>query len=337
MKYRYLGATGLKISEISFGTQTFGWTTDEDTAFHQLDYYINQGGNYLDTADSYNDGASEEILGKWLRMHPESKQLIIGAKVYFNDTGSEGSNAKGHSRKHIMQSIENTLTRLGREAIDLYQLHCYDRGTDVESVMETMQLLVQQGKILHYGLSNFDSSTIMKMSMIGANRGLARPVSLQLEYSLLVRSPEWELLPICTECSLGTLAWSPLGGGWLTGKYQRNASPPPNSRVGRKDRDYDQPDKRVGEKTWAIIDALTTVAHERGVPASEVAINWLRKKKTVSSVLIGARTMEQLAENMASLQWDISDEEEKFLDNVSDIPLPYPYNFIEMYSRASYK
>jgi len=336
MKYRYFGTTGLKISEISFGTQTFGWTTGEEDAFSLLDYYTQEGGNYLDTADSYNNGASEEILGAWLRQRKKHDDLLIGTKVFFNDRVGEGSNEVGHSRKHIIRSLETSLRRLGVEAIDLYQLHCYDRGVDVELVVDTMEMLIRQGKILHYGLSNFMPSTIMKMVMLGRLKGVARPASLQLEYSLLVRSPEWELLPLCAEEGIGTLAWSPLAGGWLTGKYKRNAEVPKNSRVGRKDREYDQPDKRDGERTWTILDILETIAQARDVPVSQVALNWLRTKHHVSSVLIGARTMEQLKENLSCVRWDLTSDEIDILDSASAVPTPYPYSFIETYSRVSY-
>lgn len=335
MQFRYFGKTGLKISEISLGTQTFGWTTDRSDAFQILDRYVEEGGNYLDSADSYNDGVSEEILGKWLRERNFAPGTLIGTKVFFNDRAKEGANDFGHSRVHIIRSVEASLKRLGKEAIDLYQLHCYDRGVDIELVIETMELLIQQGKILHYGLSNFMPSTIMKMIMIGDYKKACKPVSLQLEYSLLVRSPEWELLPLCEEENIGTLAWSPLAGGWLSGKYRRSANPPENSRVGRNDREYDQPDKRENEKTWAIIDVLRNIAEVRKVPVSHIALNWLRKK-SISSVLIGVRTLDQLIENLSCTQWDLTAEEVQKLDEVSEESAPYPYSFITKYSRPSF-
>ncbi|MEN6500372.1 MAG: aldo/keto reductase [Rectinema sp.] len=337
MKYRYFGKTGLKISEISFGTQTFGWTTNEADSFRLLDYYIQEGGNYLDTADSYNRGASEQILGAWLKKRNNNDDLVIGTKVFFNDRASEGSNEIGHSRKHIVRSLETSLTRLGIEKIDLYQLHCYDRGVDLELVLETMEMLIRQGKILHYGLSNFTPSTIMKMVMLGRFRGMPQPASLQLEYSLLVRSPEWELLPLCVDEGIGTLAWSPLAGGWLTGKYKQNAEAPKNSRVGRKDREYDQPEKRDTERTWVILDVLEEISRKRCAPVSQVALNWLRSKSAISSVLIGARTLDQLKENLSCVNWDLTDDEVRKLDAASAEATPYPYSFIDTYSRPAYR
>jgi aryl-alcohol dehydrogenase-like predicted oxidoreductase len=336
VEYRYLGKTGLKISRISLGTQTFGWTTDKNEAFRMLDYYVAAGGNYLDSADSYNNGVSEEILGEWLKARNNAQNLLIGTKVFFNEHAGPDSNDIGHSRKHIVTSLERSLKRLGIEAVDLYQLHCYDRGTDIELVMQIMEDLIRAGKILHYGISNFTPSLIMKMLMLAQYKHYQQPVSLQLEYSLLVRSPEWELLPLCEEEHIGTLAWSPLAGGWLTGKYRKNAPPPKNSRVGRRDREYDQPDKRDGERTWLIIDELERIANQRNVPVSQVALNWMRKKKSISSILIGARSMEQLESNMACILWEMSDEETLVLDKVSKEKIPYPYSFINSYSRESY-
>jgi aryl-alcohol dehydrogenase-like predicted oxidoreductase len=336
MKYRYLGRTGLNVSEISFGTQTFGWTTGSDEAFKMLDHYIAEGGNYLDTADSYNDGASEEMLGQWLKRRGKTDDLIVGTKVFFNQRASVSSNESGHSKKHIVRSLERSLTRLGIEAVDLYQLHCIDRGVDLEILAETMDDLVRGGKIIHYGLSNFPPSAIMKLVMLGKCRHFHQPATLQLEYSLLVRSPEWELLPVCQEEHIGTLAWSPLAGGWLTGKYKRNVAPPENSRVGRDDRDYDQPDKRDTERTWDILRLSKEIAEKRGIPVSHVALNWLRRKGSVSTILIGARILEQLKENLSCTNWDLSDEEEMKLDEASREAAPYPYSFIDAYSRDSY-
>lgn len=338
MKYRYFGQTGLKISEISLGTQTFGWNTKQDEAFRMLDYYFEMGGSYLDTADSYNNGESERILGAWLKERGNHDDLIISTKVFFDqNSASKDSNRIGHSKKHIINSLEKSLSRLGLEAIDLYQLHCFDKGTDLEEVIDTMEDLIRSGKILYYGVSNFAPSSIAKIATISRFKQYHHLSSLQLEYSLLVRSPEWELLPLCYEENIGTLAWSPLAGGWLTGKYKRDEPPPENSRAGRKDRWYDQPEQRGGPRTWAILDVLGEISTKRKVPVSQAALNWVRKKKTISSVLIGARNMDQLKENLASLAWDMSEEEEIMLNDVSNIQEPYPYSFISMYSRESFK
>ncbi len=333
MEYKYLGNTGLLLSSVSFGTQTMGWNVFGNEAHTLLDAYCDKGGNYLDTADSYNEGQSEIILGEWLKKTPHKKDIVIGTKTFFS-TGAD-INRTGHSRKHICQSLEESLKRLNVDAIDLYQLHCYDAATSLEEIMATMDTLVKQGKIRYYGLSNFTPSNIMKGVMLQKQFGRFPIASLQLEYSLLVRSPEWELLPLCSSEGIGALCWSPLAGGWLTGKYKKDQDAPENSRVGRKDRWDDQEDQRGGEKTWDILEVLQDIAQDRGYPVSQVAINWLRKKDAVTSVLMGARTMEQLSGNLGAADWSLSDEEEGRLDKVSAVGAPSPYSFISRYTRKT--
>ena len=336
MEYGYLGRTGLKISEISFGTQTFGWTTNEEDSHAMLDYYVGQGGNYLDSADSYNEGRSEEILGAWLKKRKRNDDLIVGTKAYFNSKADENSNRMGLSKKHLAASIDSSLSRLGVEAIDLFQLHCCDGGTALEEIVHSIEDIVRSGKILHYGLSNFLPSAIMRMVDLARFKTFRHPATLQLEYSLIVRSPEWELLPLCAAEGIGTLAWSPLAGGWLTGKYKRDAAAPENSRVGRKDRWDDQEEQRGGARTWKILDCLEQIAAARKVGVSQAALNWMRRKSTISSILIGARTMEQLRQNLECLSWNMTGEEEKALDEASELAKPYPYNFVSRYSRRPY-
>jgi aryl-alcohol dehydrogenase-like predicted oxidoreductase len=337
MDYRYAGKTGLRISEIGFGTQTFGWTTDRKEAFEMLDHYVGLGGNYLDTADSYNDGKSEEILGEWLKARGRNDDLIVGTKVYFASKSDDSPNGNGLSRKHLIASVDRSLSRLGVDAIDLLQLHCYDSGTEPDEVMGTLDDLIRRGKILYYGLSNFLPSSIMRIVDIARFKALHQPASLQLEYSLLVRSSEWELLPLCAEEGLAALAWSPLAGGWLTGKYKKGSPSPANSRVGRGDRWDDQEEQRGGDRTWAILDILEKIGESRRVPISHVALNWMRRKPFVSSILIGARDMDQLRQNLECLKWDMTREEEESLDRVSDIPQPYPYGFVGRYGRKSWR
>jgi aryl-alcohol dehydrogenase-like predicted oxidoreductase len=335
--YRYFGRTGLKVSEISLGTQTFGWTTEQPEAHSMLDYYVEQGGNYLDTADSYNEGRSEEILGAWLKKRKRNDDVLVGTKSYFSSLASENSNKMGLSKKHLVAAVDASLSRLGLEAIDLFQLHCCDGGTGIEEVADTMEDFIRRGKVLHYGLSNFLPSAIMRMVDLARFKAFHHPASLQLEYSLLVRSPEWELLPLCAAEDIGTLAWSPLAGGWLTGKYKRDRAAPENSRGGRRDRWDDQEEQRGGERTWAVLDCLEGIATSRGVFMSQVALNWMRRKSDVSSILIGARTMEQLQQNLGCLDWELAEEDEKALDRASELPKPYPYSFVSRYSRAAYR
>ena len=333
MKYGYFGDTGLKLSRIVLGTQTFGWSVDESNAFNILDCYVEQGGNYLDLADSYNNGASESITGAWLEKANSRHKVILGTKVFFST--DKGPNDSGLSRTHIMSSVEKSLERLRTDYIDLYQVHCYDRMTSMENVVSTMDLLVQQGKIRNYGVSNYTPSNIVRSIMHARHFGKTALSSVQLEYSLLVRSPEWELLPLCDEENLGVLAWSALGGGWLTGKYRRDQAAPKDSRAGVGDRWDDNEEQRGGERTYRIIDTLIEMSDRIGRPVSQIALNWLLNKGERIFPLIGARTLAQLKDTLSTVDWCLSMEDEKTLDDVSDIGTPSPYNFIERYTRSS--
>ncbi len=331
MKYGYFGDTGLKLSRIVLGTQTFGWSVDESNACKILDCYVEQGGNYLDLADSYNNGASESITGAWLEKANSRHKVILGTKVFFST--NKGPNDSGLSRTHIMSSIEKSLERLRTDYIDLYQVHCYDRMTSMENVVSTMDLLVQQGKIRNYGVSNYTPSNIVRSIMHARHFGKNALSSVQLEYSLLVRSPEWELLPLCEEENLGILAWSALGGGWLTGKYRRDQAAPKDSRAGVGDRWDDNEEQRGGEHTYRIIDTLVEMSDRIGKPVSQIALNWLLNKGERIFPLIGARTLAQLKDTLSAVDWCLSKEDEKTLDDVSNIGTPSPYNFIERYTR----
>jgi len=333
MEYGYFGDTGLKLSRIVLGTQTFGWSVDEVNAFKILDNYVERGGNYLDLADSYNDGASELITGSWLKKEKSRHQVLLGTKVFF-PTG-QGPNDSGLSRTHIMSSVDKSLERLQTDYIDVYQVHCYDRMTSMENVVSTMDLLVQQGKVRSYGVSNYTPSNIVRTIMHARHFGKTAISSVQLEYSLLVRSPEWELLPVCKEENLGVLTWSALGGGWLTGKYRRDKAAPKDSRAGVGDRWDDNEGQRGGERTYEIIDTLIEMSDRLGKPASQIAINWLINKGAHIFPLIGARTVAQLGDTLGAIDWCLSKEDEEKLDNVSHIGMPSPFDFIERYTRNS--
>lgn len=331
MEYRYFGNTGLKISCITFGAQTFGWNIDEKEAHQLLDCYEAAGGNYIDIADSYNQGESERIVGTWLAKRRNRDRFLIGTKVFF-PTG-EGINDSGLSRKHIIHSLENSLQRLNTEYIDLYQLHCFDLMTPLEETLQVLNDLVRQGKIHYIGASNFTPSQLMKSLMISRHRGWAAFCSLQLEYSLLVRSPEWELIPMCNKEHIGTMAWSPLAGGWLTGKYQRSEALPAESRAGRGDRWDDSTEQRGGEFTFAIIDVLNDIAQKYQQTVSQVSLNWMLQGKQITAPLIGARTLGQLNDNLECLKWKLDEESLNRLNEVSSIPTPSPYSFINRYTR----
>lgn len=331
MEYRYLGRTGVKISAISLGAQTFGWSVAPEPAFALLDQFLEAGGNYIDAADSYNKGESERIVGRWVKDRGLRDRLLLGTKVFF-PTGA-GPNEAGLSRKHIQQSLEESLRRLGTDVVDLYQLHCFDRMTPLEETLRTLDDLVRAGKIRYAGVSNFAPAHLQKAIELCRAGGLAPIASLQLEYSLLVRSPEWELLPQCLEEGVGTLAWSPLAGGWLSGKYRRGQPLPPESRAGKGDRWDDAAEQRGGERTYAIVDVLLRVAGETGRTPAQVALGWMLQRRLVTTALIGARTPQQLAGNLRAGESPLTEAQLAALDEVSRLDPPYPYSFIERYTR----
>jgi aryl-alcohol dehydrogenase-like predicted oxidoreductase len=331
MDYRYLGRTGVKISAISLGAQTFGWNVGPEQSWSLLDQYLEAGGNYIDAADSYNQGESERIVGGWLKERRVRDRMLVGTKVFFSTGPSP--NDSGLSRKHIHQSLEESLRRLGTDHVDLYQMHCFDRMTPLDETLRALDDLVRAGKVRYLGASNFAPSHLQKGLMLCQQRGLAPLAMLQLEYSLLVRSPEWELLPQCSEEGLGTLAWSPLAGGWLSGKYRRDQALPPDSRAGRGDRWDDAAAQRSGERTYAIVDVLVRLATECERTPAQVALAWMLQKRLVTSALVGARTPVQLADNLDAGGVRLSAGQLAQLDEVSRVELPYPYAFIERYTR----
>jgi aryl-alcohol dehydrogenase-like predicted oxidoreductase len=331
MDYRYLGSSGLRISTVTMGTQTFGWNIEEKESRRLMSLYADAGGNYFDAADSYNNGESERILGAWLKEQQNRHTYVIGTKVFF-PTGN-GPNDTGASRKHIFASVDESLKRLGTDYIDVYQIHCYDRRTPIEETLRTLDDLVRMGKVRYLGASNFTPSKLMKAQLTARHEGWTPFTSLQLEYSLLVRSPEWELIPLCHEEGIGTLAWSPLAGGWLTGKYRRDASIPAESRAGRNDRWDDSAETRGTEQAYQIIDALLEIAAETGKPISQISLNWIIQQGKVTAPLMGARTERQLEQNLNAITWSLTDEQLETLNNISDIGEPSPYSFIQHYTR----
>jgi len=331
MEYRFLGNTGLKVSELAFGTQTFGWGADEKTAHALADLFVQAGGNLFDTADSYNGGVAESMLGSWLKARKNRHSVIVATKVFF-PTG-DGPNDAGASRKHIFHSINESLNRLKTDYVDLYQIHCFDLSTPLEETLSALDDLVRAGKIRYMGASNYTASQLEKALMLSEIHQWESFSALQAEYSLIVRSTEWELLPLCEEEGVGFLALSPVAGGWLTGKYGRNQPPPSNSRVGRKDRWDDQPEQRESELTWRVIDNLIEIGKDCGKTPAQIALNWILQQPGITASILGVRTLEQLKENLGCIGWQLSEEEMNKLKKASDVPLPYPYRFIERYTR----
>jgi aryl-alcohol dehydrogenase-like predicted oxidoreductase len=332
MDYRFLGRTGLKVSEICLGTQTFGWGADEATAHRLADQFVAAGGNFFDTSNIYNAGESERMLGAWLRQRGNRSRVVVATKVFF-PTG-DGPNDTGLSRKHIFDQIDASLRRLQTDYVDLYQTHCYDASTPLEETLRALDDLVRAGKVRYIGASNYAPSQLMWAIMLSAQHGWARFDCLQPEYSLLVRSTEWDLLPLCRAEGIGVICWSPLAGGWLTGKYRRDQPPPPDSRVGRGDRWDDLPEQRETERTWRVVDVLHEIAAARGRTPAQVALNWLLQQPGVTAPIIGARTPAQLEDNLGGAGWTLTADELSTLDAASAIPLPSPYNFITRYTRT---
>jgi aryl-alcohol dehydrogenase-like predicted oxidoreductase len=331
MEYRFMGRTGLRVSELCLGTQTFGWGADEPVAHALADRFVEAGGNFFDTSNIYNAGQSELMLGTWLKNRGNRAQLVIATKVFF-PTG-DGPNETGLSRKHIFEQIDASLQRLQTDYIDLYQMHCWDASTPLDETLQALDDLVRAGKVRYIGASNYAPSELTRAIMLSQMHGWARFDCLQPEYSLLVRSTEWELLPLCRFEGIGVICWSPLAGGWLTGKYRRDQPPPAGSRVGRADRWDDLPEQRAGERTWRIIDALLKISAARGKTPAQVALNWLLQQPGVTAPIMGARTQTQLEENLGSVGWTLSAGELAKLNAASEIPLPSPYDFITRYTR----
>ena len=328
MQYRKLGPSGCLVSSFALGTMTFGSETSEPASHQQLDYYTESGGNLIELADVYSGGRAEEITGRWLanKSPRDREQLVLASKARFPI--GDGPNDAGLSRKHLTTALHGTLRRLGAEAVDLYQVHAFDPLTPLEETLRFLDDAVKSGKILYTGLSNFTAWQIQKTVDTAATLGVAGPVSVQPQYNLLAREIEWEIVPACLDGNLSLLPWSPLGGGWLTGKYQRDTPPTGATRLGEDpDRGVEAYSRRgSAERTWNIIEAVRNIADTRGVSMAQVALAWLADRPPVASVIIGARTTEQLKDNLGAAGLHLAANEISQLDIASDPgAADYPY------------
>ncbi|HWG60689.1 MAG TPA: aldo/keto reductase [Streptosporangiaceae bacterium] len=327
MEYRMLGSSGTAVSALALGTLTFGNETDQATAFAQLDRFAEAGGNLVDSADVYADGRSEEFIGQWLDARPGSREhVVLATKGRFPT--DESPNGHGLSRKHLSLALDASLRRLNVETIDLYQLHGWDPLTRVEETLRFLDDAVRAGKINYVGLSNFTGWQLQKALDTAEFRGLSAPVSVQSQYNLLARAAEWEIVPACQAAGLGLLAWSPLASGWLTGKYRRGEQPAAGTRVVENADEGMRIWNQRGqfEQTWQVLDAVRKAAEGRGVSMAQVGIAWLLARPAVSSVILGARSMEQFTDNLAAAEVKLSPGETQLLDEVSEPPTPdYPY------------
>jgi aryl-alcohol dehydrogenase-like predicted oxidoreductase len=326
MRYRQLGASGLRVSVLTMGTMTFGGTggfasvgsTDLDGARRQLDRCLEAGINLVDTADVYSGGLSEEIVGQALEGRRDDVLLATKARMPMGD----GPNDAGLSRHHLVSGCEASLRRLRTDHIDLYQVHEWDGQTPLEETLRALDDLVHAGKVRYVGCSNYAGWQLMKALGIAERQGLTRFVSQQIHYTLQAREAEYELLPIALDQGLGVLVWSPLAGGLLSGKYRRGEPAPAGSRLLSG---WDEPPVRDQELLYDIVEVVVEVAKDRGASPAQVALAWLLERPAVTSLIIGARTEEQLADNLGAADLSLTPEELARLEEVSRPPLLYPY------------
>ena len=326
MRYRQLGASGLRVSVLTMGTMTFGGrggfasvgSTDLEEARRQVDRCLEAGVNLIDTANVYSDGLSEEICGQVLEGRRDEVLVATKARMPMGD----GPNDAGLSRHHLIAECEASLRRLRTDRIDLYQVHEWDGQTPLSETLEALDDLVRAGKVRYVGCSNYAGWQLMKALGISERRGLARFVSQQIHYTLQAREAEYELVPVSIDQGLGLLVWSPLAGGLLSGKYRRDEPGPRESRLLSG---WDEPPVRDQEKLYDIVEVLVEVAKDRGASPAQVALAWLLDRPAVTSVIVGARTNEQLADNLGAADLSLSAEELARLEEVSRPPLLYPY------------
>ncbi|GGQ59897.1 aldo/keto reductase [Couchioplanes azureus] len=326
MEYRQLGRSGLRVSVLTMGTMTFGGrggfaavgSTDVAEARRQVDRCLDAGVNLVDTADVYSAGLSEEIVGEVLQGRRDD--VLVATKVRM--PMGPGPNDAGLSRHHVVAGCEASLRRLRTDHIDLYQVHEWDGRTPVEETLEALDLLVRQGKVRYVGASNYAGWQLMKALGTADRTGAPRFVSQQIYYSLQARDAEYELIPAAVDQGLGVLVWSPLAGGLLSGKYRRGERPPPGFR---QLTDWDEPPVYDRERLYDTVEVLVSIGREHGVSAAQVALAYLLGRPAVTSLVIGARTGEQLADNLAAADLTLGAEERSRLDEVSAPPLLYPY------------
>jgi aryl-alcohol dehydrogenase-like predicted oxidoreductase len=325
MDYRFLGSTGLRVSELCFGAMTFGEVTDERASHELLDLFVGAGGTFIDTSNNYSRGVSEKILGRWLASQ-KREDLVIATKV--RGRMSDSPTDQGLSRQHIMKSVDESLRRLQTDYVDLYQIHYWDPDTPLEETLSTTDMLVRSGKVRYVGASSVKGYQLQKALGLADKHGWEPFVSLQPCYNLLVREIEWELLPLCRKEGLGVVPFSPLAKGWLSGRFRRGmVEAPADSRIasagGRM-----RWDEYGTEHTWTVLDALHAVASETGRTPAQVALNWLLDAPGVTAPIIGARTPQQLDDNLGAAGWSLDPEQRVRLDKVSDRPAPYPYSWV---------
>lgn len=326
MKYKLLGKSGLAVSELCLGTMTFGNTTSEEDSIEMIHRFVDRGGNFLDTANVYVNGRSEEIVGKAIKKN--RSDIVLATKVRMKT--SDDINGVGLSRKHIMDGVEASLKRLQTDYIDLYQVHVWDHATPIEETLRTLDDLVTSGKVRYIGCSNFYAWQLMKSLAYSDAARYVRFVSIQPQYSLVSRQMDREMLSLCLEEKVGIIPWAPLGGGFLTGRYDRNI--PQEGRLTSK----------VGESAWVnraldqnfdILDALLEATKSLGKSPAQIALRWLLQREGITSPIFGASKLDQFEDNMGALGWEMPIEVWNTLDKISALPDDYPNRFIDKFRR----
>lgn len=317
MKNRKLGRTGLKISELCLGTMQFGWTTDEAAGFEVMDAFVEAGGNFIDTADVYSSwaennpgGVAEQIIGRWMKERSNRQDIVLATKV--RGKMWEGPNGEGLSRAHIMRAVEDSLRRLDTDYVDLYQTHWFDADTPIDETLRVLEDLVRQGKVRYIGASNYPAWRLMESLWSAEVNGTPRYDSLQPHYNLAHRDDfERELKEVCERYEIGVIPYSPLAGGFLTGKYDREVVPESARAEGAKK-------KYFNEKGWRVLDAVRQVAEQAGSTPAAVALGWLLSQPVISSPIVGANSVEQLKGSLATVELSLSEEQLEKLNEASE-------------------
>lgn len=326
MQYRLLGRSGLAVSSLCLGTMTFGNTTSEADSIQMIHRFLDQGGNFLDTANVYVEGKSEIIVGKAIKERRD--EVVLATKVRFQV--AKHANGAGLSRKHIVYAVEQSLKRLGTDYIDLYQAHVWDEATPIEETLRAFDDLVTSGKVRYIGCSNFLSWQLMKSLSYSDFHRMTRFISIQPQYSLVSRELDREMMSLCAAENVGVIPWAPLGGGFLTGRYHREKPTEGRLANGAGESSWE---RRATERNFDVLDELLQVAHEVEKTPAQVALNWLMHQAGITSPIFGARTLAQFDENMGAFGWTLSKEQWDRLDAVSRLSEEYPNRFIEKFKR----
>lgn len=330
-EYTTLGRSGLRVSPLSLGTMTFGteWGFGSEEAVSRaiFDAYLEAGGNFIDTADGYTNGHSEEMVGKFVSESRLRDRVVMATKFTFSADRSN-PNAGGNGRKNVVRALDGSLKRLKTDYVDLYWLHAWDKVTPAEEVLQTMNDLIRDGKILHYGFSNIPAWYVARIATLAEKEGKELPIAMQLEYSLVERNIEREHLPAAREFGMGICPWSPLASGFLAGKYQRSAQGAEGEGRLQKLKGSGNPVfEKYTERNWRILDALLEVSRALGRKPAQVALNWVAAQPEVSSTIIGATRVEQLRENLSALDFVLPEELTSKLTEASALETLHPYNF----------